>query len=63
MRARRRTSARSTALAAGATADEIVGTLVAVMSLTGVPLAVSADAKLGLALGYDVEAAIEGIDA
>jgi 4-carboxymuconolactone decarboxylase len=51
------------ALAAGATADEIVGTLVAVMSLTGVPRAVSAAPKLGLALGYDVEAALEGLDA
>jgi 4-carboxymuconolactone decarboxylase len=50
------------ALAAGATADEIVGTLVAVMSLTGVPRAVSAAPKLGLALGYDVEAALEGLD-
>lgn len=51
------------ALAAGATADEIVGTLVAVMSLTGVPRTVSAAPKLGLALGYDVEAALEALDA
>ena len=47
------------ALAAGATADEVVGTLVAMMSLTGIPSAVSAAPKLGLALGYDVEAALE----
>ena len=47
------------ALAAGATADEVVGTLIAMMSLTGIPRAVSAAPKLGLALGYDVEAALE----
>jgi 4-carboxymuconolactone decarboxylase len=51
------------ALAAGATPDEIVGSLVAVMSLTGVPRAVSAAPKLGFALGYDVEAALERRDA
>jgi 4-carboxymuconolactone decarboxylase len=50
------------ALAAGATADEVVGTLVAMMSLTGVPRAVSAAPKVGLALGYDVDAALEGDD-
>ena len=50
------------ALAAGATTDEVVGTLLAVISLTGVPRAVSAAPKLGLALGYDVEAALEKLD-
>lgn len=49
------------ALAAGVTTDEIVGALVAVLSLTGVPRATSAAPKLGLALGYDVEAAFEGL--
>lgn len=49
------------ALAAGATTDEIVGTLLAVISLTGVPRAVSAAPKLGLALGYDVDAALEDV--
>jgi 4-carboxymuconolactone decarboxylase len=47
------------ALSAGASTDEIVGTLAAVISLTGVPRAVSAAPKLALALGYDVEAALE----
>ena len=42
---------------------EIVGTLFAVISLTGVPRAVAAAPRLGLALGYDVEAALEGADA
>lgn len=50
------------AISAGATAEEIVGTLVAVMSLTGVPRAVSAAPKLALALGYDVDAALESLD-
>ncbi len=50
------------ALAAGATTDDIVGTLVAVVSLTGVPQAVAAAPKLGLALGYDVDSALDGLD-
>jgi 4-carboxymuconolactone decarboxylase len=52
----------SRALAAGVTPDEIVGTLVAVMSLTGVPRAIAAAPRLGLALGYDVEDALEALD-
>jgi 4-carboxymuconolactone decarboxylase len=47
------------ALAAGVTTDEIVGALVAVISLTGVPRAAAAAPKLGLTLGYDVDAALE----
>jgi 4-carboxymuconolactone decarboxylase len=50
------------ALAAGATTDEIVGTLVATVSLTGVPRAVAAAPKIGLALGYDVDSILEGLD-
>ena len=50
------------ALSAGASADEIVATLVAVISLTGVPRATSAAPKLALALGYDVDAALEAYD-
>ena len=50
------------ALAAGATPDEIAGTLFAVLSLTGVPRAVAAAPKLALALGYDIDAALEGLD-
>jgi alkylhydroperoxidase/carboxymuconolactone decarboxylase family protein YurZ len=49
------------ALAAGATPDEIAGTLLAVVCLTGVPRAVAAAPKVALALGYDVEAALEGL--
>ena len=44
---------------AGATDEEIAGTLVATMSVVGLPRVVSAAPKLGLALGYDVDAALE----
>ena len=47
------------ALAAGASADEIVGTLVAVAPSVGLARVVSAAPELALALGYDVEAALE----
>jgi alkylhydroperoxidase/carboxymuconolactone decarboxylase family protein YurZ len=42
-----------------ATDEEIVGCLVAVAPSVGVPRVVSAAPKVGLALGYDVEAALE----
>jgi 4-carboxymuconolactone decarboxylase len=47
------------ALAAGASFDEIVGILIAVASEIGLARVVSAAPKLGLALGHDVEAALE----
>jgi 4-carboxymuconolactone decarboxylase len=47
------------ALAAGATQDEIVATLEAVTPVTGAALVVSSTPKLALALGYDVDAALE----
>lgn len=47
------------ALAAGASVDEIVGTLIAVTPIVGVTRAVSAAPELALALGYDVDAALE----
>ena len=47
------------ALTAGATDDEIVGSLVSVVTLIGVPRAVSAAPKLSLAVGYDVDAGLE----
>jgi alkylhydroperoxidase/carboxymuconolactone decarboxylase family protein YurZ len=49
----------SEAFAAGVSADQIVGVLIAVIETTGVPRVTSAAPKLGLALGYDVEAALE----
>jgi alkylhydroperoxidase/carboxymuconolactone decarboxylase family protein YurZ len=47
------------ARAAGASDEEIVGCLLAVVRFLGEPRVVSAAPKLGLALGYDVGAALE----
>ena len=47
------------AFAAGASHDEIVGTLIAVAPTVGLTRAVSAAPELALALGYDVDAALE----
>ena len=43
----------------GATEDEIVGCLIAVLPAVGIANVVSAAPKLALALGYDVTAALE----
>ncbi len=50
------------ALAAGARCDEIVATLEAVVPVTGAARVVTAAPKLALALGYDVEGALEQLD-
>ena len=50
------------ALASGATCDEIVATLEAVTPVTGAARVVSAAPRVALALGYDVEAALEEFD-
>jgi alkylhydroperoxidase/carboxymuconolactone decarboxylase family protein YurZ len=50
------------ALAVGVTADELVGTLIAIMPATGGDRVVSAAPKLGLALGHDVDAQLEATD-
>jgi alkylhydroperoxidase/carboxymuconolactone decarboxylase family protein YurZ len=50
------------ALAAGATPDEVVGALVAVLPQIGTARVVSATQNLALALGYDVSAALEQLD-
>ncbi len=55
-------SAVQAGLDAGATYDEIVGTLIAVMPIVGVARVVSAAPNLGLALGYDVSEAFELVD-
>ena len=47
---------------AGATREEIVGTLVAVMPAIGVPRIVAAAPAVGLSLGYDVFEALEKPD-
>jgi alkylhydroperoxidase/carboxymuconolactone decarboxylase family protein YurZ len=55
-------SAVEAGLEAGASHDEIVGTLIAVMPIVGVARVVSAAPNLGLALGYDVSEALELVD-
>ena len=47
---------------AGASYEEIVGVLIAVMPIVGVARVVSAAPNLGLALGYDVSAALELVE-
>ena len=48
------------ALAAGATDEEVIDTLIAVSSTVGLAHVVAASVGLALGLGYDVEAAFEG---
>ena len=55
-------SAVQAGLDAGASYDEIVGTLIAVMPIVGVARVVSAAPNLALALGYDVSEAFEFVD-
>ena len=50
------------ALAAGATVDEVVGAVIAVAPTVGLARVVSAAPELALALGYDVDAALEARD-
>ena len=47
------------AVNAGATAAEIVDVLVGVVPVVGLPCAVAAAPKLALALGYDIDDALE----
>jgi len=53
-------SAIERARRAGASEDEIVGTLIAVMPAVGAATVVAAAPELGLGMGYDVAAALEG---
>ena len=50
------------AIAAGATDDEIVGTLVAVAPIIGLARVISATPKVALPMGYDIDAALEAIE-
>ncbi len=49
------------ALAAGATREELVGSLIVLIPVVGVPRVVAAAPNLGLALGYDVADALEHV--
>lgn len=51
-----------TALRAGASEEEIVGTLISVLQTVGVARVVTAAPNLGLALGYDVADALELVE-
>ncbi len=55
-------SAVEAGLDAGASYEEIVGTLIAVLPIVGAARVVSAAPNLGLALGYDVSAALELVE-
>ncbi len=50
------------ALAADATIDEVVGAVVAVAPIVGLARIVSAAPELALALGYDVDKALETLE-
>lgn len=50
------------ALAAGATAQEIVGALIAVAPLVGVPRVTAAAPVIAAALGYELDRAFEHLD-
>jgi 4-carboxymuconolactone decarboxylase len=49
-------------LAAGATRDELVGVLIALLPSIGADRVVTAAPKLGLALGFDVDEQLERLD-
>jgi 4-carboxymuconolactone decarboxylase len=49
------------ALGAGATPAEVVAVLLGVASVVGMPCVVGAAPKVALALGYDIDDALEGV--
>lgn len=49
----------NTAIAAGATVEDVIGVLSAVTSVVGSALAMSAAPRLAMALGYDVDGDLE----
>ncbi len=53
---------RPSALDAGATPAEVVAVLLGVASVVGMPCVVGAAPKVALALGYDTEDALEGVN-
>ena len=50
------------ALDAGATPDEVLGTLVAVAPISGIARVVLATPEVALSIGYDLDAAFEELD-
>ena len=55
-------SVAEAALDAGVTHEELVGALIVVLPVVGVPRLVSAAPNLGLAIGYDVGGALEALE-
>ena len=51
-----------TALAAGATTDDIVGTLVAVAPISGLARVIAATPEVALAIGYNIDQAFQELD-
>jgi 4-carboxymuconolactone decarboxylase len=54
--------AAEAALDAGATAEEVVGVLIAVAPISGLARVIAAVPQIALAIGYDIEQAFEGLD-
>jgi 4-carboxymuconolactone decarboxylase len=54
--------AAEAALDAGGTAEDVVGTLVAVAPICGLARVISATPEVALALGYDIDQAFETVD-
>jgi 4-carboxymuconolactone decarboxylase len=50
------------ALAAGATVDDIVGTLIAVAPISGLARVILATPEVAIALGYDIDQAFEAFN-
>ena len=54
--------AAEAALDAGATAEDVVGTLIAVAPISGLARVISAIPEVALAIGYDLDQAFEALD-
>ena len=54
--------AAEAALDAGATAEDVVGTLIAVAPICGLARVISAAPEVALAMGYDIDQAFETFD-
>jgi alkylhydroperoxidase/carboxymuconolactone decarboxylase family protein YurZ len=54
--------AAEAALDAGATAEDVVGALVAVAPISGLARVISATPEVALAIGYDIDQAFEALD-
>lgn len=53
--------AAEAALDAGATAEDVVGTLIAVAPISGLARVISATSEIAMAIGYDLDQAFEAL--